>query len=73
MLVFKQMFCRHSLIQDIRMVPISYNSSEARLFGIGCSKCGKHWNSWTNRLNKRYHNQDIISKIEKCIRIIKGD
>ena len=55
------------------MVPISYNSSEARLFGIGCSKCGKHWNSWTNRLNKRYHNQDIISKIEKCIRIIKGD
>lgn len=67
-----KLFCRHSLAQDIRIVPISDNHSEARLFGITCTKCGKHWKHWNRRLENYFYGRDLRSKIEKVIEIIKN-
>ena len=68
-----KLFCKHNLFQDIRMVQVSDDHSEARLFGIYCSKCNKHWNGWTDRLSHYYYNKtDLRSKISKCLKILKG-
>lgn len=68
-----KLFCRHHLAQDIRLVPVSENSCEARLFGIDCLKCGKHWDHWNRRLRKNFQGTDFISKVKKCLEVILDD